>query len=423
MNRSRYSGAYAAIIMFACVVLQIILPGYLPAQPLPQVYYTSMFGYSYSNPHPGSGSSYSCNFYLGHSPDNPLVVNSVRLVSHYNSDGHSTTDTTYYAFDGSFEQHDGYFICRSFGGWDTISPNMVYRTSKISNDGYYWEDDYSLEANNINSIHCVWYDYNDDMKLLKATYKYWDGSWDKLECEVDSVGRRLQDITSHSADSLSWIPYSRCRYVFTGNPSSFAEDFEKYLTYPLAYYINPRSIMPIYINNEWEIESYNNSWINGGEWVDDYISMFNLYETTTGYSMYYYSSFNSWDVNGLLTTLNLPNAYDATGYRMGYSHTSQLDVDDELVTSVPKLSIWPNPSRGQSRLKLDIANQTDVSLKTYNLRGQLIKRESYHPSPNIENDYCWNACDAKGNALTNGVYLIKIDWKGGSRISRIVVLK
>lgn len=421
MILTRFSGAFAAAILFACLVFQIIVPGCLLAQPIPQVYYLNMLGYSQSYSHPGT--SFNISYYLSHTPDNPLVVNNIRQVtiSHNYADGYTIIDTTYYAFNGSFEQYNGYFVCRSFGGKDY---DIVYRTSKISNDGYYLEDDYSLDANNINPLTRVWYEYNNDMKLVKATYKYSYGYWDKIESEVDSLGRRLQDITYSSADSLSWTPSIRCRYTYTGDPSSLDLDFEKYLAYPSAYYIYPRSSMPIYINNDWELESYIFDYMGDDDvWYDEYSLSCNLHETATGYSMYVFSSLYSWDANGLPTAVNQPSAYETPGFSFAYSHTGDVDVDDEHVPPAPKLSIWPNPSKGQSHIRLDIANQTDVSVQTYNLRGQLIKRESYHHTPNIENDYCWNACDAKGNALTNGVYLLKIDWKGGSTISRIVFLK
>jgi hypothetical protein len=40
----------------------------------------------------------------------------------------------------------------------------------------------------------------------------------KIEYEVNSLGKRLQGIRYNSTDSLSWTPFSRTRYYYTGNP-------------------------------------------------------------------------------------------------------------------------------------------------------------------------------------------------------------
>lgn len=418
-------GICAPIVAVACIILQLADPGRLRAQQLPQVYYICEFSLGRLQ-QMGPDSSYDCHFYYGHTAANPLVVESVRQVETYSGpEGTSTSDTTF-AFAGSFEQYSDHFICRSPGGTTYLSGHLtpVYRTSKISNDGYYLEDDYSYELDNQNPFFQVRYFYTDGMKLLRTVYSRAGGPWDKVECEVDSLGRRMQDIWYRSPDSLSWAPRYRQRYYYTGAPASFGTGFEKYTSYPSAYYLHPGAdALPMYVNDDWELGSIGFSGWDNGDWSAESVANYTLQLSDTGYYAYIYASYWSWNLNGLPVSLNLPNGYDAMGYSLAYGHTSQTDVDDGLLNPPVRLSVWPNPSPGLSRLKLNIGCATDVSVSTYNLRGQLVKREGFRYSPNAAADYCWKACDSGGAILSSGVYLIKADWEGGSGTARIVVYK
>lgn len=425
MNYLRGWRVGAAVALCVSGLALFILPERLTAQPLPQVFYVSELS-RVLDQSMGPDISDNHHYYFGRSEYNPLIVNNVRLVSTYHCDGSTETTETTIDFDGNYEAHDGYFSCRSCGGSATINGvfTPVYRTSKITLDGFYLQDDYSYEVNNQNPFLEVSYSYNQNMKLQRAVYSSNDGYWDKLECEVDSLGRRLQDIWYSSSDSLIWNPRIRKRYIYNGSPLRVATEFEKYNSYPSAFYIRPTSVytMPMYVNNDWDIDSVGYSFWDNGDWSYEQMGVFHLHETPSGYYAYYFQSQWNWDVNGLPTALNLPNGYDVWGYSLVYRHSSQTQGEDELVNPASRLLIWPNPSQGQSRLKLNIASPTDVSVETYNLKGQLIKRENFHHSPGIETDFCWNACDAFGKDFKNGIYILKVIWKGGSSTSRIVVM-
>lgn len=415
MKVFRNTAAFAANIMIACVILWIILPGHLRAQTLPQVYFISEFNTSQSTPHYSEGYQY----YYGHTADNPLVVNTVRSARTYHSEGGTTTIDTTYAFSGSFEQHDGYFICRSPGG----TPNtglITYRTSKITNDGYYLEDDYSDDLNNINPFHRTRYTYNDDMKLVRTIHKTYS-NWHKYECEIDSLGRRLQEVEYSSADSLSWTPIYRTRYFYTGNPTSFTADFEKYLCYPPSRYNLSPGGMPLYVNNDWEIGSYGLSGWYCDEWTTESIGNFILNETTTGYFMYCYMSYLAWDINGLPTCLNSPNGYEEPGYRLVYSHTSQVDVDDDLVPETASLSClydaYPNPFRkGESVcVKTEIVERETGTLSLFNLRGQCV----------ASNALCGGTQQTtfSSQGLPSGIYLYQLRTNNFTETKKLVLLK
>lgn len=419
MRRILTLSVYPSFIVALLMAFPLVHPGSLIAQPVPEVFYINEFTmHIYSGMRPGSSSSY--RYFYAHAQDNPLVVNSIRRVYSYTCDGETTTTDTTFVFGGSFEQHDGYFICRGPGGESsgTVPP---YRSSRITNDGYYLQDDYSNDIANTDHVMRIWYQYNDDMKLTQAIYKRNLSSWSRLDCEVDSLGRRLQEVIYSSADSLIWVPSSRVCYSYTGEPSGLEADFEKYMSYPPLRNAISGTTKPLYINNDWKIGTISSSYWSNNEWEGDYPIPYVLHEMETGYYLYLGASYWAWDLHGLPTNLCSPNGYsDVPGYVIKYSHTSQVEVDDELLLPVVRLAMWPNPSRGYSQVRLDLAVQTRVSVKTYNIKGQMLKSEEYLHGPD---PFIWNARDERGKGLPSGVYIIRLEWKGGSASSRIAVVQ
>lgn len=405
--------AFVAVVIFTCVTLWIILPGDLRARTLPRVFLISEFHSCYEHPN----ISYDDHYYYGLEAINPLIVNSIRLVSeHYCSDGHEEHDTTY-AFAGSFEQHVGYFICRRPSGGRLLS----YRTSKITNLGYYLEEDFSINVNNTDPYFRTWYTYNDEMKLVRTVYKT-SSSWYKIEYEVNSLGKRLQGIRYNSTDSLSWTPFSRTRYYYTGNPTGFAADFEKYLCYPPSVNHFATYGMPLYVNNDWEIDSYGVSYWDGDEWSSENIIDFSLIETATGYH-YYFDGQWEWKFNGLPTKLGYPNPNfnGALGYKFVYGHTNQADMDDDLVPGTAAISslfdAYPNPFRkGESVcIKTAIAKGEKGTLSLYNLRGQQIVSYTLGAGTQQTNFNSKN--------LPSGIYLYQLRTDNYNKTKKLVLLK
>ncbi len=415
LNRS----VYASVLIAVWMAFQLVQSGPLDAQLIPQVYYITEYEMSiYSGMRPGSSTSY--HYFYAHAQDNPLVVNSIRRIYSYTCDYVTTTTDTTFVFSGSFEQHDGYFECRGPGG-ESSALVPPYRSSRISNAGYYLQDDYANDIDNTDHVMRIWYQYNDDMKLTQAIYKRSQSSWSRLDCEVDSLGRRVREVKYSSADSLTWTPSKRVCYTYTGEPSGLDADFEKYMSYPPLRYAIDGTTKPLYINNDWRIGTISSSYWSNNQWEGDYPIPYVLHEMETGYYLYLGSSFWAWDLHGLPTNLCSPNGYsDVPGYVIKYSHTSQVEADDEQLIPVAMPTVWPNPSRGHALIHLDLADKTRVSVKTYNIKGQMIKSDEYLQGPD---PYVWNACDERGTGLPSGVYIINQEWRGGRASSRIVVVQ
>lgn len=104
-----------------------------------------------------------------------------------------------------------------------------------------------------------------------------------------------------------------------------------------------------------------------------------------------------------------------TQYQAGqvfYAQASYpVSLEDPLVPSVPsaKLSAYPNPVRGELSISVKAASQLNHRIDVYNLRGQ--KVTSMHgasQSKDGDYQYKWNGCDAKGQRVGSGIYLLRL---------------
>ena len=84
---------------------------------------------------------------------------------------------------------------------------------------------------------------------------------------------------------------------------------------------------------------------------------------------------------------------------------------DESLIPAPELSIYPNPLRKNQELKLELSNTqgSRISVKIYNLRGQLIHEEQSH---SLDGTISWDGRDKRGNISTNGIYFIRLESDG-----------
>lgn len=91
--------------------------------------------------------------------------------------------------------------------------------------------------------------------------------------------------------------------------------------------------------------------------------------------------------------------------------------DDEVLTPVPRLAVWPNPIRGQANLKLQGGLNQQASLRIFNVKGQLVRSVLLDDT---RSEYVWDAKDDRGARLASGIYFIS--WAQGNHQGRSKVL-
>ncbi len=92
--------------------------------------------------------------------------------------------------------------------------------------------------------------------------------------------------------------------------------------------------------------------------------------------------------------------------------------DAELVPGIAKLSSSPNPFRELAVITYPLAAKSEVELKIYNLKGQLVKRLYAGSVDKGDQVLAWEGCDDQNRELPAGVYILqlRINGKAGSTL-------
>jgi hypothetical protein len=85
---------------------------------------------------------------------------------------------------------------------------------------------------------------------------------------------------------------------------------------------------------------------------------------------------------------------------------------------------YPNPFNPTTTIRYGIKEQTHVSLKIYNVTGQLVKTlVSEVKKPAAEYSVTWDGRDASGNSVSSGVYFYSLTAGDTKHTKKMVLLK
>ena len=99
-------------------------------------------------------------------------------------------------------------------------------------------------------------------------------------------------------------------------------------------------------------------------------------------------------------------------------------VDDnniELNNSI--FHIYPNPFNPITTISYSIPQETDVVLKIYNIKGQLVKVLVNNFQNAGEHSIIWNGRDSNGDRVSSGIYFYKLKAGDFQKVRRMVLLK
>lgn len=420
----RISSGMRAIGLVSVFWCLFVMPSQLKAQGYPQVYFLTQLHSETSGGASGGPDweSIDHDSYI-YAPGNPLVINSVRVVSDlWGYDYHTHIDTLY-EFPGFLEQHDDYFKVCTPNGRYYQTPR--FRVATIDYQGYYLEDHYYEYPWSHNPKISIWYQYDDTLHLTGSMTKYNLQSvprWYKYECLLDSLGHRLQDIQYSSLDSLTWTPNGRHTYLYSPEPLGFDFKYEKYLPY-VPNGVWAESLFLPYLDWEFKLLSVTNEGVDSqGNWYDAYTWNLNYVISTDELVLIdqnYGSEYQRYDLTGLARSI----LRDEAGFTFGWEHTSNVDVQDNLISPAPNIAIFPNPTLLQARLQLSLPKALQLKVQTYNLKGQLVKSDVHSGTKAGINEFPWNATDSRNIPLPSGIYLIRCEWEKGNAVVRVAVVK
>lgn len=96
--------------------------------------------------------------------------------------------------------------------------------------------------------------------------------------------------------------------------------------------------------------------------------------------------------------------------------------EESLPQPQAKLDIYPNPFSSLCTIQVESKSQSSAKLGVYNLKGQLVK--SLHQGSLISglNSYNWDGKDSHNQAVSSGIYLLKLESAKGTITKRLSLI-
>jgi hypothetical protein len=85
------------------------------------------------------------------------------------------------------------------------------------------------------------------------------------------------------------------------------------------------------------------------------------------------------------------------------------------------MMVQPNPMLDGGTVRYALPVSGDVGLKIYNVKGELVRTLIEGNSPAGEYRIDWNGTNSRGARVTSGIYFLRLEAKGGSVVSKVVV--
>jgi hypothetical protein len=430
MERKAYL-QYLELAKSLFIVLMFILPILAFAQNADTIKRLDRFGSYHVFSGTGPDSSGNNTVVVNYDPVNPFQVNSYRKYGNYYlyDTPFDSWDETY-PFTGYTQHDNGRFI------YSIPTMQGYVRTIVFNEEGYVLEDNYSATQSPQDYLLTNQFFYNSNMKFLSKlrtntqTGKFW-----KTECMLDSLDRRIEETHYKSEDSVNWIPTMRNEYSYTGDPLLTTCHFEKYNMYipdpafmlPLSYWdINyGDTFESIYMCDNWAMDLVTRSYFYNQEWHTASVRSYALFHDWSGYHIdnnYDCEPGCIWDDEGMPIEL-WRNIEGSSSYQFYYSPHSEVTDNLESVPSAFSVTAYPNPNRGETQLTLHSDKHEQITVSTYNIRGQKVKDQIIYANPNNTNSLSWYATDSSDKLLPNGVYILRITSPSHREIKKITVAK
>jgi len=97
--------------------------------------------------------------------------------------------------------------------------------------------------------------------------------------------------------------------------------------------------------------------------------------------------------------------------------------DFELPTSYSLLNNYPNPFNPSTRIAFEIPQQEFVTLKVFNINGELIKTIAEENLPAGRFERTWNGKDNAGQDVSSGIYIYRLTAGKFDKSARMILMK
>ncbi len=135
--------------------------------------------------------------------------------------------------------------------------------------------------------------------------------------------------------------------------------------------------------------------------------------------------FDSW--SGDLVGIDNPAIIQIDGNKNIVAHFRTISSVEQRKNQIPdEFSLsqnYPNPFNPETSIDYQLAKETHVKIRVFNVQGQLIETLVDQVQPAGYYSIRWNALDGNGNRLPSGVYLYKIETSYFNELKKMILLK
>lgn len=109
--------------------------------------------------------------------------------------------------------------------------------------------------------------------------------------------------------------------------------------------------------------------------------------------------------------------------------TGSIDINNNVistedqVTQVDNFSNYPNPFNPSTTIQFNIQAESNVELSIYNIKGQKVKTLCNEILPSGDHQYIWHGKNSSNNAVSSGIYFIKLVNQESTKFIKVLLLK
>ena len=89
----------------------------------------------------------------------------------------------------------------------------------------------------------------------------------------------------------------------------------------------------------------------------------------------------------------------------------------------PKVEVWPNPLREKTTIRYSVASRGLAELRIYDILGRLVSIEQSGMLEPGTYSLEWNGKSSKGQAVSAGIYFVRLSSRDGNVTRKIVKLQ